>query len=356
MNKFIKSLVGTIVVGFSLSAISNLAQAQGPVVKALTYDSLQEYGVTKAITPILEKECGCTIKWSTVKNQHLLLNTFRVNKDTNKANYDIIVGANINDSYQALKVNKALENKGKELAFAKVDFLTQINTDFEVTKWDNPYALPFTSSPIAVYVNTDKVSKIPTYKSWKEWIEKDEHSFIFANPQTNDIGRAISRIIAYYYPTPEEQLHAWTKIKNKTVTVGTGWSSSYLVFAKGESDEGAGYASSIIYHRLVENKNLNLKPMVFEEGTVSLVNTAIIANQSDVKYQALKIAQALLKNSTQKVLMMYNSDNPIVKLSANEINQEGLEILKELSQFKILPIDFSKPEPSLDAYQKAFTK
>lgn len=333
----------------------SLAQADSkPVVKALTYEAMKEYGVTKALTPILETQCACTIEWSTVKNQHLILNTLSLDKATGKTNYDVLVGVNVNDAFKVRKVAKELSAKSKPVPFTKLNYSQADVAAFNLGNWDNFYALPISSSPIAVFVNTDKVKPTPSYSSWKDWIENDKHSFIFANPETNDIARAMRRIIAYYYPTEAEQKHAWEKIKSRTVTVGTGWSSSYGVFSKGESEEAAGYASSIIYHRLVEKAKFNLEPLLFADGTVLLTDSVVVPANNSQPEASKKLAMALVSPQAQQILMSYNSANPVIKFAPGVLSDAETKVLKQLGAYKLLPIDYSKEEPSIKPYLEAF--
>lgn len=333
-------LVGCGLLGWS----GQLHAAPKPTLSILTYDVMESYGVAKALTPEFEKQCGCNLKWTFATQQVQLQQNFLLNYK--KQAYDVVLGM----SQQ--QANEALTKYSKYFAPIQVDFKQLNNISFKAT---NKYALPISWSPLAIAYNTKTTQLTPTsYKSFTAWVASDQHSFIFADPRTSDLGAHLNRLIAYYYPTSAEQEAAWSKIKDKTVTVGKGWSASYGVFVKGEAQTSMAYASSQIYHQLVEKRS-EIGFLNFSTGMPYLADNLLIAANASQARLAQQFAQYMLSPHAQKILFLSNSSYPVIKFTAGSVSAAELQVANMVTNYKILDL-YSLSDKQLQSAQNAYLK
>lgn len=334
-------VIGLGMLGWSVNAQA----APKPTLNVLTYDVMDSYGVAKALTPDFEKQCGCIIKWTFANQQVQLQPNFLLNYK--KQAYDVVLGMN------QQQANEALTKYSKYFIPVQVDFKKLNNVGFDATR--NKYALPVSWSPLAIAYNSITTKLTPTtFKSFKDWVESDKTSFIFADPRTNDLGAHLNRLVAYYYPTAAQQEAAWQKIKAKTVTVGKGWSSSYGVFVKGEAHSAMAYASSQIYHQLVEKRH-DIEFLNFSTGVPYLADNLLIAANAPQARLAQQFAQYMLTPAAQKVLFLYNSSYPVVKFPNGSVSAAEQQIANTVTNYKIIDL-YNLSDKQLKTAQAAYLK
>lgn len=349
------SLVKTAILTSSLLAAglftSPTVYANNAELNVLTYEVYDSYGIAKALTPLFEKECNCKVKWHFAAQQHLLLNQVALNYK--KRSFDVVVGMNYSQTQLA-------NSKKYTNFFAKLEYNKGLITNFPFySNWSNDLAAPVSYSPVTIAYYPVKTKQKPdTYQSFKDWVEKDTNSFIFGDPRTNDLGANLNKMIAFYYPTAAEQEKAWQLIKNRTITVGKGWSSSYGVFAKGESLAAGAYASSQIYHTLVDKRN-DLGFFQFKAGSATTVDSALVTSNAKQPELAQQFVRFMLSQPAQKVLFVYNSSYPVISL--NQTNASAAEIALAASAKLYPTLDLSKvteqqEKSALNAYLKVFAK
>ncbi|RIY32379.1 hypothetical protein CKF54_05005 [Psittacicella hinzii] len=322
-----------------------------PTLNVLTYDTLKNYGVAQALSDLFEPQCKCTINWLTEASQYQLLNKYLLTVNSKSATkVDVLLGVDANSATLAQeRLNKL---------FRPINYKVEALNNFPFAQqWDNPYAQPMSSSAVTVIYNKDKYTPKQEYTNFVDLINNIDFSFIFGDPRSNDLGRTLNKVIAYYGKNSEERLALWQKIKDHTVTVGKGWSSSYGVFAKGESQAALGYSSSVIYHTLVENKT-NLQSLLNQATVPFLVDSLLLTSNGEQKQLAEQFASFLLTPEAQKVLFKYNSSYPVVNIDSILTPAEQA-VAKGIQQYKVLDLrqlNSKAEEDALNAYLKVFVQ
>lgn len=352
-----KKLVTTLgVIGLTFATTSfvshsALATDSKPTLTIMTYDSMQDYGVTKALEKLFLPQCDCQIKWVTVPSQYQLLNQYALTAGKKSAApVDLLLGVDLNSATQAAAKYSKLFRIG--------NFKVESFTNFPYAQtWNNDYAQPITSSPVTVYYNSEKYTPSRSYKDFPDLINNLDASFIFGDPRSNDLGRTLAQVIAHYGKTEQEQVVLWEKIKAKTVLVGKGWSTSYGVFAKGESQAAIAYASSEIYHVLVENKT-NLKPLLKDAPVPYLVDSILLPKTSSQQALADKFAAFMLQPEAQKIVFKYNAAYPVVNIDSvlNDAEKAQAAGVKQYKVLDLRQLSAKAYDLSLKAYLQVFAK
>lgn len=332
---------------FSLLALP--AFANQPTLNVLTYEVIRDYGVAEQISKLFEPQCNCKINWITDSSQFQMLNKYVVTVNSKSAQpVDVIVGVDINSATLAKDQLSKL--------FRPINYAPESLNNFPfASTWNNPYAQPLSSSAVTVIYNSDKYTPGQNYTSFVDLINNINFSFIFGDPRSNDLGRTLNKIIAYYGHDDASRVALWQKIKDHTVTVGKGWSSSYGVFAKGESQAALGYSSSVIYHTLVENKT-NLQPLLQGAQLPFLVDSVLLPAKTQNAALADQFAAFLLTPEAQKVFFKYNSSYPVVNIDS-VLSPEERKVAAGINNYKVLDLrnlDVQAEKSALDAYVKVF--
>lgn len=324
--------------GDTNSTLPAAAANSVPSLRILTYGEVSEYGAAAKLTKLFEPVCGCKLDWHVIDRQNLLLSNYLLNSD-----YDVVFGVNLRDAVLA----------GTKYAdkFAKVDFEPSLLTNFAYAgTWDNPYAQPLTHAAVTVIYNTDLVSKAdyykPTlYRSFKEFVLEDKSTLSIGDPRTNDVGRALARLIAYYFPTYQQQLQAWQALKPRVVKVGRSWSSYYQAFTQGQVQATLTYSSSVIYHNLIEG-NFRYQNLQFTRGMPYLVDSLLIAKDAKEPVLAQEFAKFSLSPAAQRVLFVQNAVYPVITLleGQTELYQPKLPWLSQVEQAVEVPEISGKEE------------
>ncbi|MFC6277166.1 thiamine ABC transporter substrate-binding protein [Psittacicella hinzii] len=344
------SLVGLSALAVSVNTLP-VAKAEQPVLNVLTYSVIQDYGVDKQISALFEPQCGCKINWILDQHQYQMLNRYALTASKKNATpVDVIVGVDITSATLANSTYKKL--------FRPINYQVSALNNFPFAQtWNNTYAQPLTSSAVTVMYNTYKFKPSENYASFVDLINKMPFTFIFGDPRSNDLGRTLNQIIAYYGKDATQQEVLWQKIKAKTVTVGKGWSSSYGIFAKGESQAALAYSSSIIYHTLVEHKT-NLQPLLIGDAVPFLVDSVLLPVKSKQPKLAEQFAKFLLTPEAQKVFFKYNSSYPVVNIDS-VLSEQEQAVAKTINNYKVLDLRQLDPQAeksALQAYIKVFVK
>ncbi|RIY38421.1 thiamine ABC transporter substrate-binding protein [Psittacicella gerlachiana] len=322
-----------------------------PTLNILTYEVIKDYGVAQAISDLFEPQCGCKLNWFTDSSQFQMLNKYVLTANSKSAQaVDVIVGVDINS---ATLVKEKLQGLFRPINY-QVETLN--NFPFAAT-WDNQFAQPLSSSAVTVIYNSDKYTPTRQFKDFPDLIEHMDFSFIFGDPRSNDLGRTLNKIIAYYATNQEQRIALWQKIKAKTVTVGKGWSSSYGVFAKGESQAALGYSSSVIYHTLVENKP-NLQPLLQGAKLPFLVDSVLLTKNTKQAALADQFAAFLLTPEAQKLFFKYNSSYPVINIDA-VLSPTERAVAAGINNYQVLDLRNLDPQAekdALDAYVKVFVQ
>lgn len=274
---------------FSTSALAE----QKPTLTVYTYDSFtSDWGPGPKIKQAFESQCGCNLNFVALDDGGSVLSRIRLEGNNTKA--DVVLGLNNNIMAQAQQTG----------LLAKHDVDTS-----QVTipgGWNNPYFVPFDYGYFAFVYNKTKMKNPP--KSLKELIERDDFNIIYQDPRTSITGQGLLLWVKAVYG--DDAAQAWQKIANKTVTVSKGWSDSYPMFLKGESDMVLSYSTSPAYHIIAENDD-QYAAADFAEGQYAQIELA--AKVASTKHPKLadEFMHFILTDDFQSVMATGNWMYPV---------------------------------------------
>nr|CBA75104.1 thiamine ABC transporter, substrate-binding protein [Arsenophonus nasoniae] len=195
-------------------------------------------------------------------------------------------------------------------------------------KWDNNIFIPYDYGYFAFIYDKTRVTHVP--KSLDELINSSQPwKIIYQDPRTSTPGLGLLLWIQKIYGKNSAQ--AWQKMAAKTVTVTKGWSESYGLFLKGESDFVLSYSSSPGFHLLNDKKN-NYAAAIFSEGHYLQIEVAAQLATSKQPKLAQQFIQFMLSPTVQKTLPTTNWMYPIIDIPLPKVYQQ-LAVPKKSLQF-----------------------
>ncbi|MFH0257605.1 thiamine ABC transporter substrate binding subunit [Vibrio rumoiensis] len=277
-----------------MAALSSSVMAeQKPTLTVYTYDSFtSDWGPGPKIKQAFESQCGCNLNFVALDDGGSVLSRIRLEGNNTKA--DVVLGLNNNIMAQAQQTG----------LLAKHDVDTS-----QVTipgGWNNPYFVPFDYGYFAFIYNKTKMNHPP--KSLKELVERDDFNIIYQDPRTSITGQGLLLWVKAVYGDNAAQ--AWQNIADKTVTVSKGWSDSYPMFLKGESDMVLSYSTSPAYHIIAENDD-RYAAANFSEGQYAQIELA--AKVASTKHPKLadEFMHFILTDDFQSVMATGNWMYPV---------------------------------------------
>ncbi|MFH0266070.1 thiamine ABC transporter substrate binding subunit [Vibrio rumoiensis] len=277
-----------------MAALSSSVMAeQKPTLTVYTYDSFtSDWGPGPKIKQAFESQCGCSLNFVALDDGGSVLSRIRLEGNNTKA--DVVLGLNNNIMAQAQQTG----------LLAKHDVDTS-----QVTipgGWSNPYFVPFDYGYFAFIYNKTKMNHPP--KSLKELVERDDFNIIYQDPRTSITGQGLLLWVKAVYGDNAAQ--AWQNIADKTVTVSKGWSDSYPMFLKGESDMVLSYSTSPAYHIIAENDD-RYAAANFSEGQYAQIELA--AKVASTKHPKLadEFMHFILTDDFQSVMATGNWMYPV---------------------------------------------
>lgn len=266
---------------------------QKPILTVYTYDSFtSDWGPGPKIKQAFESQCGCNLNFVALDDGGSVLSRIRLEGNNTKA--DVVLGLNNNIMAQAQQTG----------LLAKHDVDTS-----QVTipgGWNNPYFVPFDYGYFAFVYNKTKMNNPP--KSLKELVERDDFNIIYQDPRTSITGQGLLLWVKAVYGDNAAQ--AWQKIADKTVTVSKGWSDSYPMFLKGESDMVLSYSTSPAYHIIAENDD-QYAAADFVEGQYAQIELAAKVASSKHPKLADEFMHFILTDDFQSVMATGNWMYPV---------------------------------------------
>lgn len=195
-------------------------------------------------------------------------------------------------------------------------------------KWDNNIFIPYDYGYFAFIYDKTRITEVP--KSLDELINSPQPwKIIYQDPLTSTPGLGLLLWIQKIYGQNSAQ--AWQKIAKKTVTVTKGWSESYVLFLKGESDFVLSYSSSPGFHLLNDKKN-NYAAALFSEGHYLQIEVAAQLATSKQPKLAQQFMQFMLSPTFQKTLPTTNWMYPVIDIPLPDVYQQ-IPVPKKSLQF-----------------------
>ncbi|MFP3029322.1 MAG: thiamine ABC transporter substrate binding subunit [Arsenophonus sp.] len=286
-----------------------------PILIVYTYDSfIADWGTGPAIKPAFEQICQCELKLIGLNDGVALLNRLRMEGKNSKA--DIVLGLD----------NNLIDLAKKTGLFTK----SQIDTSQLKLpiKWDNNIFIPYDYGYFSFIYDKTRITEAP--KSFDELINSTQlWKIIYQDPRTSTTGLGLLLWIQKIYG--KNSIKAWQKIAKKTVTVTKGWSESYGLLLKGESDFVLSYSSSPGFH-LLNNKKNNYAAALFNEGHYLQIEVAAQLATSKHPKLAQQFIQFMLSPIFQKILPTTNWMYPVIDIPLLDVYQK-IPVPKKSLQF-----------------------
>lgn len=271
----------------SLAALMLLAS---PVTAAekltvYTYESFTaEWGPGPQVEKAFEAECGCDLEFVSVADGVALLNRLKLEGKGTKA--DVVLG---------LDTNLTAEAKATGLFVpTPIDPLT-IGVP---GVWNDDTFVPYDYGYFAVVYDTEKLKNPP--KSLKELVDGDPaEKIVIQDPRTSTPGLGLLLWVKSVYG--DDAPAAWTKLKNRVLTVTPGWSEAYGLFTKGEAPMVLSYTTSPAYHMIAE-KTERYQAAAFAEGHYAQIEVAGITTTGAANPLAKKFIDFMVTPAFQDII------------------------------------------------------
>lgn len=282
-----------------LLAVSGLffathALAEKPTLTVYTYDSFtSEWGAAPKLQPIFEQQCNCHLKFMPFDDGMTMFNRLRL--EGNKTKADVIVGLD----------NFLISEAEKSGFFAEHGLTTAATAS--LNEWNHPTFFPYDYSEYAFIYDKTKLANPP--KSLKELVERQDLKVIYQDPRTSMVGRGLLLWLNTVYG--ENAVQAWQQLAKHTVTIGKGWSETYGVFLKGESDLVLSYTTSPLYHQWYEQDDRYIAAS-FSEGHLAQIEMAAITKTSKQPQLARQFLQFLQQPEAQLIIARHNVMKPVI--------------------------------------------
>jgi thiamine transport system substrate-binding protein len=240
-------------------------QAQDKTLTVYTYESfVSDWGPGPKIKAEFEKTCACSLNFVGVADGVALLTRLKLEGEGSDA--DIALG---------LDTNLISEAKATGLFQAH-------SVDASAVKVPGNYSddtfIPYDYGHFAVVYDSETVKNPP--KSLKELIEGDpSQKIVIQDPRTSTPGLGLLLWMKSVYG--DDAAEAWSKLKNRVLTVTPGWSEAYGLFTKGEVPMVLSYTTSPAYHMVEENSD-RYQAAEFSEGHYVQIEVAgLLKNAKD---------------------------------------------------------------------------
>ena len=228
---------------------SGAATAADKTLTVYTYESfITEWGPGAKVAEAFEKTCECKDNYVGVADGVELLTRLKLEGEASKA--DIVLGLDTNLVAEA-KATGFFAPHGVEATGVTVP-----------GNFSDDTFLPYDYGHFAVVYDTETLKTPP--KSLKELVEGDpSQKIVIEDPRTSTPGLGLLLWVKAVYG--DEAGAAWTKLKDRVLTVTPGWSEAYGLFTKGEAPMVLSYTTSPAYHMVAENTE-RYQAAAFSEG------------------------------------------------------------------------------------------
>jgi thiamine transport system substrate-binding protein len=241
-------VISAIFAGAMALGLAAPAKAAGKLT-VYTYESFTaEWGPGPKVKDAFEKQCSCTVDFVAVTDGVALLNRLKLEGASTKA--DVVLGLDTNLTFEA----------------AETGLFAPHGIDTGAVSIPGGYKddlfVPYDYGYFAVVYDTQKLKNPPS--SLKDLIEGDpKQKIAIEDPRTSTPGLGLLLWVKSVYG--DKAGEAWSKLKDRVLTVTPGWSEAYGLFTKGEAPLVLSYTTSPAYHQIAE-KTERYKAASFAEG------------------------------------------------------------------------------------------
>lgn len=284
----------TALVLFAATSAAWPALAAEKTLSIYTYESfITEWGPGAKVAAEFEKTCDCKVEWVGVADGVELLTRLKLEGEGTKA--DIVLG---------LDTNLVAEAKATGL-FAPHRLLPEALT--VPGNFADDTFLPYDYGHFAVVYDTKALKNPP--KSLKELVEGDpDEKIVIEDPRTSTPGLGLLLWVKSVYG--DKAADAWTKLKDRVLTVTPGWSEAYGLFTKGEAPMVLSYTTSPAYHMVAEDTE-RYQAAAFSEGHYVQIEVAGMTKTSHDPELARKFLAFMTGPEFQSIIPETNWMMPV---------------------------------------------
>lgn len=287
----------TIPILLATLALVSPAAAEGKLT-VYTYESFTaEWGPGPIVEKAFEAECGCDVEFVSVADGVALLNRVRLEGAAGRA--DVVLGLDTN-----------LTKEASDTGLFAPHGLSP--TDLTVPGgWTDTTFLPFDYGYFAVVYDSEALKTPPA--SLKDLVEGNpEDKIVIQDPRTSTPGLGLVLWVKSVYG--DKAGEAWTKLKDRVLTVTPGWSEAYGLFTKGEAPMVLSYTTSPAYHVIAE-KTDRYKAAAFSEGHYMQIEVAGMTTKGAENPLSVKFLAFMTSPAFQDAIPETNWMFPAAKMS-----------------------------------------
>ncbi|MFA7416294.1 MAG: thiamine ABC transporter substrate binding subunit [Rhizobium sp.] len=279
---------------FAAAVVLTLSSALGAVaadrtLTIYTYESfMSEWGPGPKVKEAFEKTCDCTVDFVGVADGVALLTRLKLEGGTSKA--DIVLGLDTN-----------LVSEAKHSGFFDVHGIDTSAVSVPGNFSDDTF-VPYDYGHFAVVYDTQVLKTPPA--SMKELVEGDpSQKIVIEDPRTSTPGLGLLLWVKAIYG--DEAPKAWTKLKERVLTVTPGWSEAYGLFTKGEVPMVLSYTTSPAYHMIAEESD-RYQAAAFSEGHYIQIEVAGLLKDAPQKELARNFLKFMVSPGFQDTVPTNN--------------------------------------------------
>jgi len=222
-----------------------------------TYESFTaEWGPGPIVEKAFEAECGCDVEFVAVADGVALLNRVRLEGEAGRA--DVVLGLDTNLTKEAADTGLFAPH-----GLSPADLTVPGG-------WSDATFLPYDYGYFAVVYDSEAIKTPPA--SLKDLVDGDpDQKIVIQDPRTSTPGLGLVLWVKSVYG--DQAGEAWSKLRQRVLTVTPGWSEAYGLFTKGEAPMVISYTTSPAYHVIAE-KSDRYRAASFEEGHYMQIEVA----------------------------------------------------------------------------------
>jgi thiamine transport system substrate-binding protein len=274
------------------------ADSAGKTLTVYTYESfISDWGPGPKIKAGFEETCSCTVNFVGVADGVALLTRLKLEGAQTQA--DIVLG-----------LDTSLITEAKTTGLFEANGITTSSLKVPGNYSDDTF-VPYDYGHFAVVYDSQTVKTPP--KSLKDLVEGDsEEKIVIEDPRTSTPGLGLLLWMKAVYG--DKAPEAWSKLKNRVLTVTPGWSEAYGLFTKGEVPMVLSYTTSPAYHMVEENSD-RYRAASFAEGHYIQIEVAGMLKQADDAKLARSFLEFLVSPAAQDVIPTTNWMMPAAAMS-----------------------------------------
>jgi thiamine transport system substrate-binding protein len=273
----------------SAFAVASPALAQEKTLTIYTYESFTaEWGPGPKVKEEFEKTCACTIEFVSVADGVALLSRLKLEGKATQA--DLVIGLDTNLATEA-KATGLFEPHSLDTGAITVP-----------GGYSDEVFIPYDYGHFAVVYDTQAMQTPP--RSLKELVEGDPaQKIVVQDPRTSTPGLGLLLWVKSVYG--DDAPAAWTKLRDRILTVTPGWSEAYGLFTKGEVPMVLSYTTSPAYHMVAEDTE-RYQAAAFPEGHYIQIELAGMLTTSNDKTLAREFLAFTMTPAFQNIIPTTN--------------------------------------------------